>query len=110
MLVEKFLHSGKALVQTLSIKQWAADPFSQETLSESGEGLVDSPEEAPLLGVIGGVAVDFEALQRCAVDEHVRSSAEALKVLCKAKDVLQAVFLQVGNHGGKTDGDGLGEL
>lgn len=88
MLVEKFLHSGKAFVQTLPIKQWAANPFSQETLAKPGEGLVDSPEETPLLGVIGGVAVDFEALQRCAVDEHVRSSAEALKVLCKAKDVL----------------------
>lgn len=88
MLVEKLLHGGKALFQTLSVQQGAADPFSEKTLAEPGESLVDSPEEATPVGMIGGVAVDFEAFQGCTVNQHVGTRTEALKVFRQTEYVL----------------------
>ena len=70
------------------VEKRAADPFAEQALAEAGVGFVERPEQRALLGVVGGVAVHFERLERGAVDEHVLPRAEGLEVLGQVEDVL----------------------
>ncbi len=110
LLVVERLHGGEARLEVRLVEERPADPLAQQAAAEARARLVNGPEEAAALGVVGRVAVHLEGLERGAVDEHVRARAEALKVFCEIKDVLEAVLGQVCNHGGEADCDGLRQL
>ncbi|KAH8715644.1 hypothetical protein HC256_004445 [Beauveria bassiana] len=110
LLVVELLHGGEAFLEALLVEERPADPLAQQAAAEARARLVNGPEEAAALGVVGRVAVNLERLESGAVDEHVRARAEALKMFGEVKDVLEAVFCQMSNHGRKTDCDGLWQL
>jgi hypothetical protein len=60
--------------------------------------------------VVCRVAVHLKTFEGSAVDEHVRSRAEALEVLSEVEDVFQAILLEMVDHSRQTDGDRLREL
>lgn len=57
--------------KTLLTQEWSTDPFPEKSLTKASLCLVDCPEKASLLCVVGLVLIDFQTDQGVPSEKHM---------------------------------------